>query len=225
MGPIITEYVRSCPDCQKRKTTNHHTKSPITAYKTPGAPFEVCQVDLVGPLPISPQGYSYVLTAVDMFSKYLISIPLANKDTITIASSLTKYGVCNTLISDRGTEFTSACMAEVCRQLCISQEFTPSYVHHCLGACERSHGTLEERLSSYVNKNSNNWVDFLSSNTFSIDQSVNKGNNKITELRTILQIRVKTKLPNSEQSYKGKVKTHKYTNRQNQSTTGKLWKP
>ena len=36
---------------------------------------------------------------------------------------------------------------------------------------------------------------------------VNKGNNK---------------LPNSEQSYKGKVKTHNYINRQNQSTTGKL---
>jgi hypothetical protein len=35
-------------------------------------------------------------------------------------------------------------------------------------------------------------------------------------------IRVITKLPNSEQSYKGKVKIHKYINRQNQSTTGKL---
>jgi hypothetical protein len=34
-----------------------------------------------------------------------------------------------------------------------------------------------------------------------------------------------TKLPNFEQSYKGKVKTHKCINRQNQSTTGKLWKP
>jgi hypothetical protein len=34
---------------------------------------------------------------------------------------------------------------------------------------------------------------------------LNKGNNKITE-----------------QSYKGKVKTHNYINRQNQSTTGKL---
>jgi hypothetical protein len=31
--------------------------------------------------------------------------------------------------------------------------------------------------------------------------------------------RVITKLPNSEQSYKGKVKTHKNINRQNQSTT------
>ena len=35
-------------------------------------------------------------------------------------------------------------------------------------------------------------------------------------------IRVIKKLPNSEQSYKGKVKTHNYINRQNQSTTGKL---
>ena len=39
------------------------------------------------------------------------------------------------------------------------------------------------------------------------------------------QIRVITKLPNSEQSYKGKVKIHKCINRNNQSTTGKLWKP
>jgi hypothetical protein len=40
--------------------------------------------------------------------------------------------------------------------------------------------------------------------------------------RSIHQIRVITKLPISEQSYKGKVKTHNYINRQNQSTTGKL---
>ena len=35
----------------------------------------------------------------------------------------------------------------------------------------------------------------------------------------LLYIRVITKLPNSEQSYKGKVKTHEYINRQNQPTT------
>ena len=38
-------------------------------------------------------------------------------------------------------------------------------------------------------------------------------------------IRVITKLPNTEQSSKGKGKTHKSTNRQNQPTTGKLGKP
>ena len=36
------------------------------------------------------------------------------------------------------------------------------------------------------------------------------------------EIKVITKLPNSEQSYKGIVQTHNYINRQNQSTTGKL---
>jgi hypothetical protein len=35
----------------------------------------------------------------------------------------------------------------------------------------------------------------------------------------MIEIKVITKLPNSEQSYKGKVQTHNYINRQNQSTT------
>ena len=35
-------------------------------------------------------------------------------------------------------------------------------------------------------------------------------------------IRVITKLPNSEQSYKGKVNTYKYIKRQNESTIRKL---
>ena len=48
-------------------------------------------------------------------------------------------------------------------------------------------------------------------------------NNNCDKSSTIsIQIRVITKLPNSKQSYKGKVKTHNYINRQNQSTTGKL---
>ena len=50
-------------------------------------------------------------------------------------------------------------------------------------------------------------------------QNKEKQNKNITNM---YWIRVITKLPNSEQSYKGKVKTHKYINRQNQSTTGKL---
>jgi hypothetical protein len=49
--------------------------------------------------------------------------------------------------------------------------------------------------------------------------------NKQQQNKTETTIRVITKLPNSEQSNKGKVKTHKYINRQNQSTTRKLWKP
>lgn len=178
MGPLITDYVRSCQECQKRKLTKYHTKSGITAYPQPKQPFEVWQVDLFGPLPPSTgQGFTYVLTCIDMFSRYLVTIPLANKDTLSVASGLiqlfTKYGTCKTLISDMGTEFTSKCMKEICRHLHIPQEFTPSFVHSCLGMCERSHKTLAERLTPYVNGKCNNWIEVLSSVTFSFNQSVN----------------------------------------------------
>jgi hypothetical protein len=49
-------------------------------------------------------------------------------------------------------------------------------------------------------------------------------NRREVSLITRYQIRVITKLQNTEQSSKGKVKTHISTNRQNQSTTGKLGK-
>ncbi len=59
----------------------------------------------------------------------------------------------------------------------------------------------------------------------------NKNRQRVNTVRicptpgTGFAIRVITKLPNTEQSSKGKGKTHKSTNRQNQSTTGKLGKP
>ena len=55
--------------------------------------------------------------------------------------------------------------------------------------------------------------------------SSHRTNIVLGNMGTISEIRVITKLPNSEQSYKGKVKTHNYINRQILSTTGKLWKP
>ena len=61
-------------------------------------------------------------------------------------------------------------------------------------------------------------------------ENINATLSQFTKLRFVVHkdksilvpTRVITKLPNSEQSDKGKVKTHKYINRQNQSTTGKL---
>lgn len=179
MSQKVTDYVRSCDQCQKRKMTKMHTKSGITAYRTPSEPFQVWQIDLYGPLPLTPQGYSFVLTATCMFSKYLVTIPLQNKDTVSVAAGLTqlftKYGVCDSLISDLGTEFASKCMESVCRQLGIKQDFTPSFSHHCLGACERIHRTIAERLTPYVENNRMSWMESLPFVTFSINQSVNAG--------------------------------------------------
>jgi hypothetical protein len=87
-----------------------------------------------------------------------------------------------------------------------------------------------ERLA-YALKEGNNVPPFcriqLSCKPDVIDKDIyselqEKWQKKEQSLKKDMLIRVITKLPNSEQSYKGKVKTHNYINRQNQSTTGKL---
>ena len=42
MSQLVTDYVRSCPDSQKRKQTKVNTKSGVTAFSTPSGPFQVC---------------------------------------------------------------------------------------------------------------------------------------------------------------------------------------
>lgn len=139
MAEVSADYVRACVPCQQQKLTQNHTKSAIDAYLTPCKPFRFWQVDSYQPLPFTVSGYTYILTAVDMFSKFLFTVPLAADDACTVSEGLnllfTTFGSCDTLISDRGTEFTAKVTQILCHLFQIKQEFTPSFVHHCLGAC------------------------------------------------------------------------------------------
>lgn len=178
---VVSDYVRSCHDCQcqSRKITKVHIKNAITAYPTPTEPFLVWEVDLYGPLPCSSRGTcnTYIFAAVDMFSKLVFAKPLANKDAATVSEALfdlfTQYGVCDTLISDQGREFTAKVTTEICKLLGIQQQFTPSFVHHCLGACERSHRTLATKLTPFMNAQCNNWDLMTPAIVFSMNNATN----------------------------------------------------
>ena len=174
---LVYDYVKSCSFCQKRKLTHNTIKSKITSYPLPSQPFEVWEIDLYGRLPPTPDGHTYVFTAVDMFSKYLFALPIKNKDALTVANAIfrlfTTFGVCNTLVSDQGTEFIAKVTQELCASLQVKQEFTPSFVHHCLGACERTHSTLAEKLTPYVSNSRNSWKNFLPAIVFAMNTSVN----------------------------------------------------
>jgi len=128
---ILSDFVRSCPDCQERKMTKAHTKTGIISYRSPTEPFQVWQMDLFGPLPITQKGNSYVLTAIDMFSKLLFTVPLPNCDSITVSHALFQlvciFGVCDNIISDKGSEFISHCTTELCKLLHIFSKFHPQF--------------------------------------------------------------------------------------------------
>ena len=85
----------------------------------------------------------------------------------------TLFGTCDTLIADRGSEFIANGTKKTLEMMGVAQDFIPSMVHHCLGACERTPRTLAERLTPYLENGLANWQDMLPSTVFSMNSSVN----------------------------------------------------
>ena len=179
MSSIIADFVKSCDCCQKRKLTQRHTRNGIKAFPTPTAPFTVWEADIYEPLPVTHSGKVYILTVVDMYSKFLVATPLESKDALSVATALyhvfTLYGVCETLITDNGTEFMAKVTQHVCRLLGMEVQQTPPYTHHCLGACERTHSTLAERMTPLVKQEPHTWEQYLPGTVFAMNSAVNSG--------------------------------------------------
>ncbi|GFW30011.1 retrovirus-related Pol polyprotein from transposon opus [Trichonephila clavipes] len=65
----IKAYCSSCHGCQLRKVIRSVDKIPITSVSRPELPFQVVNVDLIGPVdPISSQGHKYILCLMDQHS-------------------------------------------------------------------------------------------------------------------------------------------------------------
>ena len=177
MNTLVADYIKSCHQCQTRKISKIHNRNAIVSYPTPSAPFDVWEIDLYGPLPRTSRGNLYIFTAVDVFSRFLVCIPVASKDAISISEAIytmfTSFGVCDTLISDQGSEFTANVTQELCKRISVNQQFTPSFVHHCLGLCERSHGTLAVKLTPYMTQDCTNWESVLPSIVFAMNNAAN----------------------------------------------------
>ena len=126
MAQLIREWVMSCEQCIRksridRSFTRHPMQSP-NEHVT--APEDAMQFDLVPEL-LPSGGYENIVTAMDVFSRYLFPYPASNQDAQTIAKVLnnimTKHPYLQTtLISDKGTAFMSHVIEEVAGVLGIT---------------------------------------------------------------------------------------------------------
>jgi hypothetical protein len=128
--------------------------------------FGIVSLDVVGPLPVTEEGNKYLLTFIDHFTRFCEAIPLPSQGTEVIAREfvvriITQYGVPKTLLTDRGTAFTSDLMKHVCKLLKIRKIQTSSYHAQANGICERMHKLLIDMISHFVNKDARNWDRYV----------------------------------------------------------------
>ena len=111
MTDDIKEYVRTCDHCQRKKTIQlQKTQISMRSIPIPQKIFGQIGINLV--TMVESQGYKYILTVCDFFTKWPELIPIKDKKASTIAKELylifTWYGCADVIISDHGTEFCNA---------------------------------------------------------------------------------------------------------------------
>ena len=157
----VKHYCLSCPTCQARKDPPKKTCAPLVPLSIQG-PMDRVAMDIMGPLPLTEDGNRYILVAMCYLTKWAEAIPLPNQTAETIAQVFVEKVICRfgcpkVLLSDRGANFLSSLMMEVCRLMNVRKINTTSYRPQTDGLVERFNRTLEQMISAYVSQNQRNW--------------------------------------------------------------------
>ena len=153
--------VKKCAECQRYHRGKAPKQTPLRPYCA-GEPFEVLSIDITGPHPKSYKGNEFIVTFVDVFSKWAEAVPVRHHTAEDVAKALLdniicRYGCPLRLISDRGREFESALFRELCNRLEIRKIYTSPYQPSSNAFCERFHRTLNSMLAKVVAENQRDW--------------------------------------------------------------------
>ena len=163
---LIRKWVISCEQCIRETRIDRG----LTPLQNPNehvtAPEDAMQIDLVPELPPSG-GYTNIVTAMDVFSRYLFAYPTSNQDGKTIAKVLinimTKHVYLpTTLISDKGTAFMSHVIKEVAGVLGITLKHATTKHAQTIGLLERSHASIKQALKIETGERRSLWHKYVS---------------------------------------------------------------
>ncbi|KAJ8708901.1 hypothetical protein PYW07_013505 [Mythimna separata] len=173
----VVEYVSKCDKCKKQKFSRH-TKEPMTITTTASTSFEKIYLDIVGPIDRDERGNVYILTLQCELTKFVEAYPLKNKSANEVAKALAenfvlRYGIPQTIATDRGSEFISKVMVELCNILGINKILSTSYHHESIGSLENVHKTLGAYLRIQTNNNPSSWSSWIPYWCFSYNTTVN----------------------------------------------------
>ena len=155
----VCKWARECLPCQQAKV-QRHIVPPIGEFTVPPKRFQHVHVDLVS-MPYS-NGFNYLLTLVDRFSRWPVAIPIVDMNAETVVDAFTHgwistYGVPEVLTSDRGSQFSSAIFTQLLKNWGVKHVMTTAYHPEANGMVERLHRRLKESLVALGAGERHNW--------------------------------------------------------------------
>ncbi|GFW26753.1 transposon Tf2-11 polyprotein [Trichonephila clavipes] len=177
-------FVRSCTICLSRKNAFKIPPAPHQPVEQSTEPGETCHMDIFGPLKTTPKGniyiyiYSYVLSMIDAFTKYIHLVPLPDIKSSTISKAffdnyIVHRGCPHKLVVDNATYFKSSEFVEFCRVMGIHKRHISSYSAHVNGRVEKPNQSLANILAS-ISQNTNDWDEQLPHTMLALNSAIHE---------------------------------------------------
>ncbi len=176
MDNIIELYVKSCLDCQTKKTPNLPKAGFLVPIKV-GGPFEMWGLDILGPFPISDSGNNNIIVATEYMTRFAETAAVFKADKWNVAKFIDeniifKHGAPLKILTDQGKVFSS----NLCKQIYANHEIahvrTSAYHPATNGLTERFNKTLAEMISQYTSERQTDWDKSLTYVTFAYNTSI-----------------------------------------------------
>jgi len=127
-------------------------------------------------------GFDSILIVIDWFSKETIFIP-CNKTAMVLDTAKPylyhiwkNHGLPQSIVLDRGSEFASQVMQDVCKRLGIMSKLSTAHHLQTDGQTERMNQDLQQYLCMFYAEKQDEWSDWLPSTQFSyMLESCNSG--------------------------------------------------
>ena len=175
----VSRYCSTCDICQKTSQRGRVSPVPLVQMPQIEEPFKRVAIDLVGEIkPPSASGHRYVLTLVDMATRFPEAIPLKTIDTVSVAEALVsifaRMGCPQEILSDNGPQFVSDLMKEVYRLLSIKPLNTTPYHAQANGRVERFNGVLKTMIRRVASDRPRDWDRYIAPLLFSYRELPNE---------------------------------------------------
>ena len=121
---------------------------------------------LIGTLPLSHKGNTYILIVSDYFTKSAEGYPTPDMETTTIVDNFVTNFVCKFCVprqihTDQGRQFEYGIFKELSKKWSLDKTRTTAFRPQSDGLVECFNRTLEDILSKYVSQNQKDWDEQL----------------------------------------------------------------
>ena len=161
----IRRHINACTTCQRRKTPRPKNVGPGAIIAKAVRPWHTLSIDIVTAQEEDANGYKYILSIMDIFTRYVITVPLQTKQATKVGDALfrevfTRYGRPVRIQSDEGSEFVNRGLRSMYLRWGIQEVSTGGWQPQAI-MVERYHKFLNHTMSHLSSTFGGGWGQYL----------------------------------------------------------------